>query len=65
MVMFLRIVSQETVLCGHSLDSDLKALKVVHRRCVDTSVLFPHPRGYPLRLKLKTLAGIASFQPLP
>ena len=34
-----------------------QALKVVHRRCVDTSLLFPHPRGYPLRLKLKTLAG--------
>ena len=37
-----------------------QALKIVHRRCVDTAVLYPHPRGYPLRLKLKTLAGDAS-----
>ena len=34
-----------------------QALKVIHRRCVDTAVLYPHPRGYPLRLKLKTLAA--------
>ena len=34
-----------------------QALEVVHRRCLDTAVLYPHPRGYPLRLKLKTLAA--------
>jgi hypothetical protein len=31
-------------------------LRVVHRRCVDTAILFPHPRGYPYRLKLQKLA---------
>jgi hypothetical protein len=29
---------------------------VTHARCIDTAILFPHPRGFPLRLKLKELA---------
>jgi DNA polymerase III epsilon subunit-like protein len=41
---------------GHSLDSDLHALRVCHLRCVDTAILYPHPRGYPYRRKLKVLA---------
>lgn len=53
---FLRLVTAETVLVGHSLDSDLKALQVCHMRCVDTALLYPHPRGFPLRRKLKVLA---------
>ncbi|PHJ23342.1 exonuclease domain-containing [Cystoisospora suis] len=32
----------EAVLVGHSLESDLHALKLVHLRCIDTSVLYPH-----------------------
>jgi hypothetical protein len=31
-------------------------MKISHSKCVDTSVIFPHPKGYPLRLKLKILA---------
>jgi hypothetical protein len=38
------------------LDSDLKALHLTHARCIDTAILFPHPRGFPFRLKLKELA---------
>lgn len=53
---FLRIVSNTTTLIGHSLENDLKALKICHGRCVDTAVIFPHPRGYPLRHKLRFLA---------
>ncbi|KAJ1417044.1 ribonuclease H-like domain-containing protein, partial [Ochromonadaceae sp. CCMP2298] len=52
----LRLISADTVLVGHSLNSDLRALKISHSRCLDTSLLYPHPRGYPLRLKLKQLA---------
>jgi hypothetical protein len=29
---------------------------VTHARCIDTAILFPHPRGFPFRLKLKELA---------
>lgn len=37
------------VLLGHSLESDLKALKICHPRCIDTAVIFHHPRGRPLK----------------
>ena len=56
-VAFLRLISSDTILIGHSLDSDLRALQIDHHsRCIDTAVLYPHPRGYPLRFKLKKLA---------
>ncbi|KAF8196589.1 ribonuclease H [Pholiota molesta] len=37
------------VLLGHSLESDLKALKICHPRCIDTALLYHHPRGRPLK----------------
>lgn len=40
----LRVVGTEDVLVGHSLENDLKALKMVHLRCLDTSLLYPHPK---------------------
>jgi hypothetical protein len=55
-IAFLRVVSSRTILIGHSLENDLKALKICHSRCVDTAVILPHPRGYPLRHKLRFLA---------
>ncbi|KAH8382371.1 hypothetical protein KR009_003213 [Drosophila setifemur] len=45
----------KTVLVGHSLESDLKALKIIHDVVVDTSVLFPHKMGPPKKRALKTL----------
>ncbi|KAH9930557.1 ribonuclease H-like protein [Amylocystis lapponica] len=42
-------VSPTPVLLGHSLESDLKALKLCHPRCIDTAVIFHHPRGRPLK----------------
>lgn len=56
-MLLLRLVSSETALIGHSLDSDLKAVRLLHSLCVDTSILYPHPRGYPFRNKLKYLAA--------
>ncbi len=55
-LLFLRLVSAETFLVGHSLDSDLKSLQVVHRNCLDTAILYPHPKGFPIRYKLRQLA---------
>lgn len=40
----LRVVGAEDVLVGHSLENDLKALKVVHLRCLDTALMYPHPK---------------------
>ncbi|KAI0092376.1 ribonuclease H-like protein [Irpex rosettiformis] len=42
-------VSPTPVLLGHSLESDLKALKICHPLCIDTAVIFHHPRGRPLK----------------
>ncbi|KAF8629302.1 hypothetical protein AX15_003519 [Amanita polypyramis BW_CC] len=37
------------ILLGHSLESDLKALKISHPYCVDTALIYHHPRGRPLK----------------
>ncbi|KAI9650983.1 hypothetical protein NHQ30_001020 [Ciborinia camelliae] len=45
-----------SIIIGHSLDSDLKALKLTHPYIIDTAVIYPHPRGPPLKSSLKWLA---------
>jgi RNA exonuclease 1 len=52
----LEILHPKTILIGHSLDSDLKALKLTHPYIIDTAVVYPHPRGPPLKSSLKWLA---------
>ncbi|EJC98240.1 uncharacterized protein FOMMEDRAFT_143323 [Fomitiporia mediterranea MF3/22] len=37
------------ILLGHSLESDLRALKLAHSRCIDTALFYHHPRGRPLK----------------
>uniref|UniRef100_A0A0N4Z3W3 Exonuclease domain-containing protein n=1 Tax=Parastrongyloides trichosuri TaxID=131310 RepID=A0A0N4Z3W3_PARTI len=37
-----KLVNQDTILIGHSLNCDLETLKIVHKNVVDTSVTFPH-----------------------
>lgn len=49
-------VSAETLLVGHGLENDLKALKIIHANCLDTVMLFPHPRGPPAKPALRFLA---------
>jgi len=43
------------ILIGHSLESDMKALKMLHGTVVDTSVVFPHKMGPPFKRGLKVL----------
>ena len=50
------ILTPDTILMGHSLNSDLSALKLTHPYIIDTALLFPHPRGPPLKSRLKWLA---------
>ncbi|MCJ1379749.1 hypothetical protein MMC17_002852 [Xylographa soralifera] len=45
-----------TILIGHSLNADLNAMKLTHPFIIDTSILYPHPRGPPLKSSLKFLA---------
>ena len=52
----LRILTEDTILIGHSLNSDLNALKMTHPFIVDTSIIFPHPRGPPFKSSLKWLS---------
>jgi len=48
--------SSETILIGHSLESDLKALKIAHKNVVDTCVVFPHKLGPPYKRSLRDLS---------
>ncbi|OQE36836.1 hypothetical protein PENCOP_c011G07273 [Penicillium coprophilum] len=51
----LTLLTPRAILVGHSLNSDLNALKLVHPFIVDTSIIYPHPRGPPLKCSLKWL----------
>ncbi|OCK85115.1 hypothetical protein K432DRAFT_439536 [Lepidopterella palustris CBS 459.81] len=52
----LELITPRTVLVGHSLNSDLNALKLTHPFIVDTSIIYPHSRGPPLKQSLKWLS---------
>lgn len=53
----LHLCNSNTILIGHSLESDMKALKIVHSNIIDTSVLFPHKLGLPHKRALRALAS--------
>ncbi|KAL3275282.1 hypothetical protein HHI36_020050 [Cryptolaemus montrouzieri] len=53
----LHLCNSRTILIGHSLESDMKALKIVHGTIVDTAVLFPHKMGLPHKRALRALAS--------
>ncbi|XP_041704981.1 RNA exonuclease 1 homolog isoform X1 [Coregonus clupeaformis] len=51
----LNMFSAESILIGHSLESDLFALKVIHSTVVDTAIVFPHRLGSPYKRALRNL----------
>ncbi|CAH0731929.1 unnamed protein product, partial [Brenthis ino] len=53
----LTMFNSKTILIGHSLESDFKALKLIHDTVVDTSVLFPHKMGPPYKRALRNLSS--------
>ncbi|RMZ85099.1 hypothetical protein DV738_g70, partial [Chaetothyriales sp. CBS 135597] len=53
----LSLLTPSTILVGHSLESDFNALKMTHPFVVDTTLLYPHPRGLPLRSSLRFLTS--------
>ncbi|XP_017377280.1 exonuclease GOR-like [Cebus imitator] len=53
----LSLFSAQTILIGHSLESDLLALKLIHSTVVDTAVLFPHHLGFPYKRSLRNLTA--------
>ncbi|KAI9830168.1 MAG: hypothetical protein M1819_005845 [Sarea resinae] len=48
-------LTPQTPLIGHALENDLIAARICHPTIIDTVLLFPHPRGLPLRYGLKAL----------
>lgn len=53
-----RLQSTDTVIvCGHSLDNDLRALRISYPYIIDTTILYPHPAGLPHKSALRYLAS--------
>jgi RNA exonuclease 1 len=52
----LEFISAETILIGHGLESDLRVLRLLHKKVIDTSIVYPHHNGFPYRNSLKNLA---------
>ena len=52
----LNLLTPRTIIIGHSLESDLTALRITHPFVIDTATLYPHPRGPPLKSSLKYLS---------
>lgn len=48
-------IHAESILVGHSLENDLRALKLVHESVIDTALCFPHPEP-PYKYGLRKLA---------
>ena len=53
----LKIVKPSDILIGHSLENDFKACRFVHKRVIDTSVLYPHQKGGPYKNALRYLVS--------
>ena len=49
------LIGPETILIGHALENDLKTLRMIHLRNVDTAITFRHPAGPPFRRALRDL----------
>ena len=43
---FRNHVSAETLLVGHALENDLRVLKMLHGRVLDTAIMYPHPKVF-------------------
>ena len=51
----LNMIDKDTILIGHSLESDLNALNLIHNNVVDTAIVFPHRLGLPFKRALRNL----------
>ncbi|XP_066902290.1 RNA exonuclease 1 homolog [Halyomorpha halys] len=52
----MKLINEKSILVGHSLENDFKALRLFHRTVVDTSIVFPHHMGLPYKRALKLIA---------
>ncbi|KAA6428436.1 MAG: exonuclease family (ISS), partial [Trebouxia sp. A1-2] len=54
----LKLVGPDTLLVGHSLENDLRVLKLVHLKNLDTAILYPHARWPTQQHSLRHLAAM-------
>jgi len=52
-----QLIPAETILVGHSLENDFRALKLVHLKVIDTVALYPHPQGVGYKSALRFLVS--------
>jgi RNA exonuclease 1 len=50
-------INADSILIGHGLENDLRALCLLHLNIIDTSLVFPHFYGLPYRRSLRTLVS--------
>jgi len=50
-------LNADTILVGHGLENDLRALNLIHSTILDTAVVFPHFNGLPFRRSLRSLVS--------
>ncbi|KAJ5340489.1 hypothetical protein N7541_009613 [Penicillium brevicompactum] len=53
--LLLNLLQPETPLIGHAIENDLNVCRLIHPTIIDTVLLYPHPRGLPIRHSLKVL----------
>ncbi|ODV77553.1 uncharacterized protein CANTADRAFT_55802 [Suhomyces tanzawaensis NRRL Y-17324] len=54
--MVLEIVAKGDILIGHSLESDLNVMRIKHEKICDTSLVYQHSKGPPLKPSLRWLS---------
>lgn len=52
------LIDPSTPLIGHAIDNDLNVVRIIHPTIIDTALLYPHPRGLPIRYSLKYLTKL-------
>lgn len=53
--LLLSHLTTTTPLMGHAIENDLNSTRIIHPTIIDTVLLYPHPRGLPIRHGLKML----------
>ncbi|KAK4056646.1 RNA exonuclease 3 [Microbotryomycetes sp. JL221] len=53
--MLTKFVNKDTIIVGHGLENDLKALRIIHLNVIDTAIIYPHPNGGSWRFALRNL----------
>lgn len=51
------LLAPETPLIGHAIENDLNVTRIIHPSVIDTVILYPHPRGLPIRYGLRMLVS--------